>query len=331
MTAPKPPKPGSRMPFDPEAVLLNDAGLLLNIHFAKALFEELRRARGAPHAENALIQIGCLHGLRDAERAIKKAFGSSGPAGAAASAPALAVELRGTPEFGTAGALEIHGTWPERTEATGRLSADGPAGAPACAVSAGYTSGWLSGILETDVVVLETRCSAAGDATCEFVAREAGEWLSRDEMRGRAVAEALPIVELRRALAELAADGASDDAESEPVVHIWGPVMIVPFESLEETRMAADLLYDDPGLAEVSVVVIDVTKFAADSRLDPAGFAPILAAIADAGAETVFAGIGAAESTALLALDPAPVLSCPDLDAAIAASFQIAESQQRPA
>ena len=209
MTAPKPPKPGSRMPFDPEAVLLNDAGLLLNIHFAKALFEELRRARGAPHAENALIQIGCLHGLRDAERANKKAFGSSGPAGAAASAPALAVELRGTPEFGTAGALEIHGTWPERTEATGRLSADGPAGAPACAVSAGYTSGWLSGILETDVVVLETRCSAAGDATCEFVAREAGEWLSRDEMRGRAVAEALPIVELRRALAELAADGAS--------------------------------------------------------------------------------------------------------------------------
>ena len=77
--------------------------------------------------------------------------------------------------------------------------------------------------------------------------------------------------------------------------------------------------------------MIDVTAFAAESPLDLPAFAPILASIADAGAETVIAGLGTPEDSPLLALDPAPVLVCPDLDAAIAASFQIAESQQRPA
>lgn len=331
MSSPKTRKPGTGVPFDPEAVLLNDAGLLLNSHFSKALYEELRRARGGQHAENALVQIGCLHGLRDAHRAVDKAFGTPGPTGTLVSAPALTIELRGTPEFGTAAALELRGIWPERTEANGRLSTDGPAGAPACAVSAGYTSGWLSGILERDVVVLETRCSAAGDPMCEFVAREAANWLQRNESEGRALAAALPVVELRRALAEITTDREPADSEPEPVVHIWGPVMIVPFASLEETQMAADLLYDDPGLTEVSVVVIDVTAFAAESPLDLPAFAPILASIADAGAETVIAGLGTPEDSPLLALDPAPVLVCPDLDAAIAASFQIAESQQRPA
>ena len=104
MSSPKTRKPGTGVPFDPEAVLLNDAGLLLNSHFSKALYEELRRARGGQHAENALVQIGCLHGLRDAHRAVDKAFGTPGPTGTLVSAPALTI-------VGTSSSMRRRAPW----------------------------------------------------------------------------------------------------------------------------------------------------------------------------------------------------------------------------
>ena len=46
MASPKSANPRAAVSFDPETVLVGDVGLLLNPHFAKALYEELRAARG---------------------------------------------------------------------------------------------------------------------------------------------------------------------------------------------------------------------------------------------------------------------------------------------
>lgn len=317
--------------FDPETALVGDVGLLLNPHFAQALYEELRSARGPERARNAVAQIGCLHGLRDAARAVGARVGLPDALDTVPAAPALAVHLRGCPDLAAGGDIEIRGCWPEQTEAAGSLSIRGLAGEPACTVSAGYTSGWLSGILDTDLVAVETCCKAAGDASCDFVAREIQRWRATGDAHGCAAADALPIGELRRALAAITPASEDTQPVEDPVVHTWGPVMIVPFASVDEALTAVDLLHSDPGLAEVSVIVIDVTEYVSQNSLDASALVPIVAAITNARAETVFAGASPALEAAITRLDPAPVLVCTNLDAAIAASFQIAESQRRPA
>ena len=330
MTSSKPEDRDGALAFDPEAVLVNDTGLLLNAHFATALYEELCRARGAETARIILIQIGCLHGLRDAERVLGTTFHAPSAPATVPTAPALAVQLRGRPDAGSQGALELSGCWPERAEAMARLSHDGPADGPVCAVSAGYTSGWLSGILETDLVVVEKHCAAAGDAACTFVAREVESWLAGDDVRGRAAAQALPLTELRRVLAAVAPPPEDTDEDSGPVVHIWGPVMIVRFEGVDETLMAVEMLHSDPTLAEVSVIVIDLTEHVGDEGLGVPALEHIVKSIEAAGAETVFAGVSPLVEPVVARLETAPTLVCADLDTAIAASFQIAESQRRP-
>ena len=61
-------------------------------------------------------------------------------------------------------------------------------------MSAGYTSGWLSGLLDADVVALERDCRASGHDACRFVAREAEAW---DGDGARRWLRALPFAALR--------------------------------------------------------------------------------------------------------------------------------------
>ena len=327
MTSSKPDTPNGAEAFDPEAVLMSDAGLLLNEHFATALYAELCRARGAEAAHTALLQIACLHGLRDAKRVLGTTFHAPSTLATVPSAPALAVQLRARPGGDPSGALEISGCWPERIEAKAH---QGRADEPACVVSAGYTSGWLSGVLETDLVVVESRCAAAGDTACTFVARQSESWREDDDARGRAAAEALPLSDLRGMLAALTPPAEEPDEDSGPVVHVWGSVMIVPFAGTDEVLTAVDMLHNDPTLAEVSVIVIDLSKQAGDETFAEPALGRIVESIDAAGAESVFAGVSLLIEPVLARLEPAPMLVCADLDSAIAASFQIAESQRRP-
>src|SRR5690606_13453434 len=125
-------------------------------------------------------------------------------------------------------------------EAAARISRQGLAHAPACWLSAGYTTGWLSGTLDRALLVRETECAAAGGHGCRFevfetshaTAQEDAElgWLLSqapfDAFRKLAVR---PPIERRDAPvgAVLAGDGRFD--RNQPVVHIWGPVMVLPF------------------------------------------------------------------------------------------------------
>jgi hypothetical protein len=200
-----------------------------------------------------------------------------------------------------------------------------------CSLSAGYTSGWLSGILDANIVALETSCSAAGDDACRFVAREAEVWRAARDSRGAAILEALPFDTLRESIAEHTESPAppSGPDSKQPVIHIWGPVMVIPYSNPNETLMAIDLLGRDPGAADVSVIVIDLTGAVIDEAFGAAALEQVVESIENWGAEAIFAGVSPLSEGVVAGLERQPLLLHKDLHAAIAAAFQIAESQRK--
>jgi hypothetical protein len=116
---------------------------------------------------------------------------------------------------------------------------------------------------------------------------------------------------------------------SSACVHIWGPVMVLPFGGAEEGLRTLDLLGQDPEAQRVSVVVVDL----GDAIIDPAFGALALELIvrtAEAwGAETLFAEPSALSESVLAELDHPPLLVLKGLEQAIATAFQIASVQQR--
>ncbi len=158
--------------FGPDSVLMNEPKLFLDAPFLAALQRELVQELGADEAAHAFFHIGMLHGLRDAFR-----IGAAEPAGEGVrdvvEYPSLVMRLGSLPGAGRRpGSFEVSGCWPDAFEAESRLSKLGASPGPACALSAGYTSGWLSGTLDRDVVAVETACRSAGAAHCVFVARD---------------------------------------------------------------------------------------------------------------------------------------------------------------
>lgn len=321
--------------FDPEAVLLREPGLLLDPRFLGALRRQLEREIGGEEAGVALLRMGFLHGMRDAARVVGGAFASprgiSG-AGEASSLP-LVIRLRASRTAEPRGGLELHGAWPEHSEASARLSLGGPTAGARCSLSAGYTSGWLSGLLETDVLAVETHCSASGDPGCRFVAREAQAWRALGRAEAEAWLDALPydafrrFVRSRRAgLPESGSEGLDPEAA---VVHIWGPVMVIPFGGADESLRAVELIGRDSGAREVSVVVVDLGGAIVDETFGAVALEQIVATVEAWGAEALFAGVGPLSAPVVAELSHRPLLVCKDLSEAVAKAFQIAEAQRR--
>jgi hypothetical protein len=317
--------------FDPEAVLVRDPGVLLDRRFLAALHAEIEGAMGPGQAAITLLQIGFLHGLRDAARVVGSTLeGSQGTPPLMAPSP-LAIRFRTNPCARPRGSIELHGCWPNCNEAAAQLAMHRAGAQGGCALSAGYTSGWLSGILDANIVALETSCSAAGDDACRFVAREAEVWRAAPQGGSAAVLEALPFSVLRDLIAEHTpppAPAAGLDSK-QPVIHIWGPVMVVPYSGPDEALMAVDLIGRDPGAAAVSVIVIDLTGAVIDEAFGAAALERIVESIESWGAEAVFAGVSPLSEGVVAGLERQPLVLHKDLHAAIAAAFRIAESQRQ--
>ena len=81
----------------------------------------------------------------------------------------------------------------------------------------------------------KTSCAAQDTRDCRFVAREAEAWRAGGDARALALLDALPFAALRElaARAPAAAAGAARHGErfepGSPVIHVWGPVMVLPF------------------------------------------------------------------------------------------------------
>jgi len=323
--------------FDPDALWVRDAGLLFDPHFLGALHAELTGELGAEEARATLLQIGFLQGMRESQRVLEETSATKGPGlGDPRSSP-LAFQLRSRGGPIAAGAIAFEGSWPERSEASAHLEALGVAPDPACAVSAGFTSGWLSGMLDADVLAVETSCAATGAPACSFEVHDAESWQRAGDAAAARALEALPYAALR----ELVLDRvpAAPTASAEParpgherdsaVVHIWGPVMVVPYAGPDEALAAIELVGRDPGARDVSVIVLDLSGALLDESFEAAALERMLETVELRGAELLLAGVSPLAETVLADLERRPIGVHKDLDHAVAAAFQIAEAQRK--
>jgi hypothetical protein len=325
--------------FDADAVLARDSRIVLDPNFLAALHSELARALDPEQTAATLLQMGFLHGLQDATRALA----ATAEARSDAQVISLALPLRmpcRPREPGAPGAICVEGTWPDRHEASAHLSALGRCTDSVCYLSAGYTSGWLSGAFDADLLAVETSCSARGEHSCQFVAREAAEWPRLGDPRAARSLAALPFSALRAlvrercardpecALPEERTNPSSMDREAASV-HIWGPVMVLPYAGPNETLAALELLSRDPSASAVSVIVVDLGGAIVDEAFGALALEQLVQTAEGWGAEVVFVDPSPLSDRALADLDHPPLLVEKGLESAVALAFQIARSQRR--
>ena len=322
----------AQLGLDLDGLLAREPGLLFDAEFLGSLHAELAERLGAERAFGALLQLGFLHGLCDALAVLRTGFAPlEPPSQGKVASPRFAIRL--APPRGP---LEWSGVWPEGLEMRALGDAVAPLPAPVCHTSAGYTSGWLSGILEADVLALETSCRACGDDECGFLAREADAWLASDDVRARLALDALPFPALRELAARhLPEPAPADDGEryepGSPVIHVWGPVMVLPFAGSDECLRSLELLGRDPGARAVRVVIVDLSGAVIDEGFGAASLEQVLDAVEGWGAEPLLTGISPLSERAVADLEKTHLVIRKDLPEAIASAFQIAEAQRRSA
>ena len=310
-----------------EGTLDQEPRLLFDRCFLGALHAELPEQLGADEGVAALFQMGFLHGLRDALQVMRRNFETTPPGVPQAISPRLLLRLS-TEEPGL-----YQGSWTERDEAQAHLSTLGRAGRGVCFVSAGYTSGWLSGLLDRDVVAVERTCAAAGDEQCSFEARESDAWYERGDAEAEARLRAVSFERFRTIVGNHLEEHSEEDEcrfdPDSPAIHVWGPVMVLPFCGPEASLRAVDLIGRDPEVSLVSVVVVDLTGALIDEGFGAAALEQVLSAIESWGAEPILAGVSPLSEPVVADLEHAHVVVQKDLAEAIASGFQIAQLQSR--
>ncbi len=332
--------------FGPDTLLMNDPKLFVDARFLAALLVELEGELGAEGSRAALYQIGLAHGFREAERLARGAFAPGGPQGLEASgcqSTALLMQLGSPhPRRGVEGSV-AGGHWPERHEAEARLCRAGLADAPSCYLSAGYTAGWLSGTQERDLLVVEVECMAAGAPRCRFEAIELQDWEALPEHAflepigipsyqsfRRTALQSEGVAGMEYPVARPPADvpEASCFDPEDNAVHIWGPVMVLPFTQVDEAMATVDMLGRDPATCSVRAVVIDLRGQLLDDGFTAAGLEQVLEAVEAWGAEAILTGVSPFSEAIVGDLEATHLLTRKDLPEAIASAFQIAEAQR---
>jgi hypothetical protein len=327
--------------FGPDTVLMNDPKLFVDGRFLASLLVELEDELGPGNAALALFQIGMLHGLRDAARCCRRHGEETEPdRSPAADTTALVMNWDTGLRHRSDGTVELAGSWPECHEAAARISRLDLAHAPSCSLSAGYTSGWLSGTLDHSLVARELECAAAGGSRCRFAVVD----VSRGAAAGDVELESLlsqvsfeafrklalrPPVDRRERPptgAAIGVDGRFDRAQ--PVVHIWGPVMVLPFTTLEEALGTVDMLGRDPGIGEIRSVVVDLRERPLDEGFGAAALEQVLETIESWNAQSLLTGISPGSEAAIASLESSHLIVRKDLSEAIATAFQIADAQR---
>ena len=327
--------------FGPDTVLMNDPKLFVDGRFLASLLVELEDELGPRQAGLALFQIGMLHGLRDAARACRRHGERESPVvGYAADTTALVMNWGAGIRVERGGSFRLAGSWPERHEAAARMSRLESAASPCCSLSAGYTTGWLSGALDRSLVAREIECAAAGAAVCRFEVHETGSWGSAtdpelDWLLSQVPFDAFrkialrPPIERRERPAKGSAIGADGHFDrSQPVVHIWGPVMVLPFTTLEEALGTVDMLSRDPGIGEIRSVVVDLRELPLDEGFGAAALEQVLETIESWNAQSLLTGVCARSEAAIASLESSHLIVRKDLSEAIATAFQIADAQR---
>lgn len=300
--------------------LIRDPRVLLDPRLLGVLHRELHERMGSDATQEILVQAGFFHGFRDALRAA----GDGGAQAGASTFPMLALR------FGPIGeGAAAHGALPEGVEAEAILATLGHRDGPSCFLSSGYASGWLSGLWERDIWVEESACAASGRGPCHFVARivETGD-------SGEPTGPPFPYAKLREKVRGEITDGgptklseASAFEEGSAAVHVWGPVMVVPYTG-GDTAFAVESVANEPHADLISVVVIDLAGAVVDDGFGAVALERVVEVIQSWGAEAVIAGASPLSGRVVGSLGRGTLVVRDDLRTAIAAAFQIAEFQR---
>jgi hypothetical protein len=284
---------------------------------------------GAPIAEGLLYGIGVAEGLYDALR-VERRF--AGPLGGAPghAGPGLGMLF---PPRGLSRERTFAGTLHSSVEAAVHQRRYGGSPGPICHVSAGYCAGWYSALLGEFVLVRETSCAAAGAAACEFEARPIEHWTHAGEPWAESLLKYLDFPAMREnAEKRLTASGEAVEGDMlgafdplSPAVHVWGPVMVLPYSGAGDTIAALDTIASDLGSGAIRVCVLDLTG----ARVDPVeatGIVRTLGVLSDRNIESVLVGVTEESATRWLA--GAEGLTLPlranDITEAIRLAFQLA-------
>ncbi len=317
--------PAALAALEADASLRGDPRLLDDPRFLGAVRVQLEARLGPEEAAAALLQIGFLHGIRDAAAVVRS--GPVEPALAPITPTAFSprVPFRLSPsaagEPGAAGRFDLEGSWIDGLEG--------------CHASAGYVAGWLTALFDTEMLVIEARCVASGGPGCDFRARPAADCVDDPDPGVRHALAALDYARLRQLLERERAEEphaplADDQFDyGAPVVHVWGPVMVVPFSGPDDTIAAVELIGRDEGARDVRVVVVDLGYAVVDEDFGALALERVLEAVESWGAEALLAGVSPLSEPAVAGLEVRHATQHKDLPEAIAAAFQIAYAHQR--
>lgn len=284
-------------------------------------------AAGPRDAPALLYRIGFDRGYADGD-AIARSFSRGGIAPPQFAGPALPLLfLPSEGEVPTAFGGCVYGS----VEATVHRGLELPTENPSCYLSAGYAAGWYSAILHETVLVFEDRCEAQGAPCCHFEARPSRSWIDAGDRRALDLLPYLdppdPIAHREEGADDLVDEGAlmgGFDPLS-PAIHVWGPVMVLPYSGAEDADGALATVQEDVGPDVLRVVIVDVTGMHL-APVEACGVLDLVSRMESRGVEVMVTGIRSGQEAMLEDDDTIShgLLIVPDLTDAIARAFQIA-------
>ncbi len=111
-------------------------------------------------------------------------------------------------------------------------------------------------------------------------------------------------------------------------MHLWGPVMVLPFTTLDEALGTVEMLGRDPGISEIRAVVIDLREQPLDEGFGAAALEQVLETIESWSAQGLITGVSPHAEAAIAGLEASHLILRKDLPEAIATAFQIADVQR---
>jgi len=289
------------------------------------LRRDVFRSVGPRYGTGILYGIGYTEGLIDALRVLR-AFEEPAHARPSLAGPALPIlfEPSGGKLEGRFGGRLVHSV-----EADLHGHSFGAPEQPVCFVTAGYAAGWYTELLGTPILVKETCCRARGGEHCLFEARRADDWDSDPW-----IAEVRPYLDVEalrkraRANLERLESGSTYEEENlatfdptSPAVHVWGPVMILPYSGADDCSAAIDTIVGDIGSGQVRVVLLDLLGMRLDS-IEAAGLTQVLAYLHYHEMESILVGLSSHEGTKL-GVPLGGTLCVSDMAEGIALGFQM--------
>jgi len=284
---------------------------------------------GAPYAEGILYGIGVAEGLSDALRVSHRFAASHGGAPRHAG-PGIGMLFRPS---GLDAKKHFTGTLHASVEAVVHRRRYGRSDSPICHVSAGYCAGWYSALFNEFVLVRERRCAGTGQVTCDFEARPVAFWTAANDPWAASLLKYLDFEAMREAAEKrLANEGESVEGDMmgafdplSPAVHVWGPVMVLPYSGAGDSIAALETIAADLGDDAIRVVVLDVTGARVDA-VEALGLVRTLDDLARRGIESVVVGIPEDAAARWLAGDKRLTLPlrARDISEGIRLAFQLA-------